>query len=146
MLAGILASHPTQIESVNGRNATIERVRAWQESLPYRALGGGFRVIIINEGDELPAAAQDALLTVLDELPGHWGFILTCNSRLDQLSKRLQTRFQQFAVMKPSEGEIATLLERFGCNGQSAQIARSCQGNVRSALLDAQSVIDCKPM
>jgi replication-associated recombination protein RarA len=144
MLASLLTSHTTQIECCNGRNVDIERVRRWQDSLPYRVMGSGFRVLVINEGDTIPGAAQDALLSLLDDLRGHWAVIVTCNSRLDQLTPRLQTRFQAFAVMLPSETEIAALLEQFGLNGQSTRIARACNGNVRAALLDAQSVIDCQ--
>jgi replication-associated recombination protein RarA len=143
MLSGILADHPTQIESLNGRNVDIERVRGWKSSIQYRGMHGGYRVLVINEGDTIPAAAQDALLTLLDDLPSHWAVLVTCNSRLDQLTPRFQTRFQQFAVMVPSAQEITTLLESFGLNGQSARIAESCKGNVRSALLDAQSILDC---
>ncbi|MCX8109214.1 MAG: AAA family ATPase [Verrucomicrobiae bacterium] len=36
MFARRLAGHPTQIESVNGRNVDINLVRKWQESSHYR--------------------------------------------------------------------------------------------------------------
>jgi len=143
MVSDILAGHKTQVESINGRNVTIEAVRRWGDSLPYRSLHAGFRVIIVNEFDTIPGAAQDALLSLLDDLPDNWAFLATSNARLDQITDRLQTRLQQFTVSLPSEAEIAGLLERFGCNGQSGRIAAGCKGNVRAALLDAQSVLDC---
>lgn len=144
MLAGMLSNHPTQIERVNGQDVGIQLVRQWHASFPYLHLGGGYRVIIVNEVDTVTPAAQDLLLSILDELPSHWAFIGTMNLTCGQIKQRFQTRFQQFGVFPPSADEIAALLERFGLNGQSQAIARACKGNVRAALLDAQSVLDCQ--
>jgi replication-associated recombination protein RarA len=144
MVARLLSAHPTQIESVNGQDVGISLVRQWHASFPYLHLGGGFRVIIVNEVDTVTPAAQDLLLSILDDLPAWWAVIGTMNLTCGSIKARFQTRFQQFGVFKPSEDEIVELLERFGLNGESRAIARACKGNVRAALLDAQSVLDCR--
>ncbi len=140
--AGQLTEHATQVQSVNGRNVTIESIRQWTCDCHYRPLAGQFRVWIINEADTIPAAAQDAALSWLDDLPAHGAVVFTSNLRLDQLTPRLQSRFQQFQVKPPGACEITPLLESFGLNGHSKRIAEGCAGNVRAALLDAQSIID----
>lgn len=144
MLATRLAYHSTAIESVNGQDVGIGLVRQWHEAFPYRHLGNGYRVIIVNEVDTVTPAAQDLLLSILDELPQFWAFIGTMNLTCGQVTPRFQTRFQQFHVARPGEREIAELLETFGVNGQSLRIAQGSKGNVRAALLDAQSVLDCQ--
>jgi hypothetical protein len=74
-----------------------------------------------------------------------WRAVLaTSNQRLDQLSERFQTRFQQFRLAPPAETEIAAFLQQFGLNGEAQAIVTKTKTNVRAALLDAQSVIDCK--
>lgn len=142
MVAATLAGHRTQIESVNGRNLTVDRVRQWDEASAYRPLHGAFTVRIINEGQSIQPAAADGLRTYLDSLPAWNAVIVTSNGTLSDLPEPLQSRFQQFRLTPPTTTELATLLETFGLNGQSAKIATSAAGNVRAALLDAQSVLD----
>ncbi len=146
MMATAIAGHPSQIERVNGRNVDVEKIRRWQDQSCYRGMNGGFTVKLVNECDTLNPAAQDLLLTYLDEMGDFSAFIGTCNSTLDCLSKRFQSRFQQFQVKLPAAIEIEALLKSFGLNGHAAAIAAKCGGNVRAALLDAQSVIDAQAL
>src|SRR5208282_5489038 len=142
-LAQLLAGHSTQIESINGRNVTAERVRAWQESSLYLPLYGKYTVRIVNELDTCGPVAQDILLTYLDELPRFTAFIGTSNMNLSQLSERFQTRSQQFKVSPPVTEEIITLVSQWTIPKQiAAQIAVGCGGNVRAALMDTQNIID----
>lgn len=144
VVATRLAFHSTAVETVNGKAVDVDLVRKWHSAFPYRHLGDGFRVIVINEVDTITRAAQDLLLSVLDELPAWWTVIGTMNKACADVTARFQTRFQQFTVGAPSVADIAALLETFGLNGQAKPIAQGCGGNVRAALLDAQSVLDCK--
>lgn len=145
MFGGLLAGHKTQIESVNGRRVTPELVRRWMDSAPYLPLFGSYTVKIVNELDTCSAAVQDLLLSYLDDLPGHNAFIGTSNMTLSALAERFQTRLQQFRVEGPNTAELTALVVSFGIDAQrSAQIAVGSGGNVRAALLDAQSVIDAQ--
>jgi MoxR-like ATPase len=146
MFAGLLAGHSTSIESLNGRNVDISLVRRWQESSRYTNIFGGWTVKIVNELDTCPPAAQDLLLTYLDELPNGYAFIGTSNLDLKQLSERFQTRFQQFKLTAPDTDEIIDFIKRNWRIADSIvkQIAVGCGGNVRAALLDTQTIIDAK--
>lgn len=143
MFARILAGHVTSIEAINGRNVSADKVRAWIDSAQYKPITGGYSVKVINELDTATPQAQDLLLSYLDELNPFHAVIATSNQSLASLSERFQTRFQHFRLAVPSADEIAEFLHGFGLNGQSETIARTCKGNVRAALLDAQSVLDC---
>lgn len=140
--AACLTSHTTQIEAVNGRNLSVERVRHWEESAAYRPMAGSYSVKVINEAQSIQPAAADALRTYLDDLPPHIAVILTANGTLSTMPEPLQSRLQHFPLAAPSPSEVSALLHSFGLNGQGDKIAETCGGNVRAALLDAQSVID----
>ena len=54
-----------------------------------------------------------------------------------------QTRLQQFKVTAPATEEISRLLSKWKLTKQFLnEIAVGCGGNVRAALLDAQSILD----
>ena len=143
MFANQLAGHSTMVESVNGRNVDIHLVRKWQESCRYANLFGGWSVKIINELDTCPPASQDLLLTYLDEMPSQTAFIGTSNLDLRQLVERFQTRMQQFRVKAPEHSEIEKLLQLWKIpKARISEIVVGCGGNVRAALLDAQSIVD----
>lgn len=145
MFAGQLAGHATQIESCNGRNVDLSLVRRWQESARYLPLHGQFSVKIVNELDTCPPASQDLLLTYLDEMPDNTAFIGTSNLDLRQLVERFQTRLQQVQVKAPETKELTGLLARWKLREQIVnQIAVGSGGNVRAALLDAQTVLDAQ--
>ncbi len=141
--ANSIAGHATNIESINGRNVNLDIVRRWQEASRYRPLYGLFNVKIVNELDTCPAFAQDLLLTYLDEMPDCTAFIGTSNLKLDDLAERFQSRLQQFKVGAVDEADVQKLLASFRIPAAKArEIAFQCGGNVRAALLDAQSVQD----
>lgn len=144
MFAGLIAGHASCIESVNGRSVSVELVRRWQESSRYMPMYGLFNVKILNELDLCPPAAQDLLLTCLDEATNYTAFIGTSNLQLNLLSERFETRLQQFKVRAPSTEEIATfIVKKWGLKKKRAtEIAEGAAGNVRASLLDCQSVLD----
>jgi DNA polymerase III delta prime subunit len=140
LFASALTDSPFGIDSINGRNVDSNRIREWQDRGHY--VSRSFSVKIINEVDTLPAQAQDLALTWLDELSPFNAVIATSNLNLSELSPRFQSRFQQFHVKAPAASDIAPLLKTFGINGHSELLAGKCAGNVRAALLDAQSILD----
>lgn len=141
-LAGRLAGHPCCIDHVNGQSCSVELVRQWRDSLPYRPLYGD-AVKLIDELDLASLPAQHELLSVLDKLPPWQHVIATTNKSLSALAPRLQTRFQQYPFKPVPPGEIVSLLTRFGLKVQDATaIALGVAGNVRAGLLDAQSNLD----
>ena len=130
-------------ESVNGRNVDITIVRRWQEESRY--IPFSWTVRIVNELDTCLAASQDLLLTVLDELPRKSAFIGTSNLSLGDLVERFQTRLQQFKVTAPDTGELNGFLKQWKLGAANIKnIAVGCGGNVRAALLDAQSILEAQ--
>ena len=131
------------VESINGRSVDLPLIRRWQSESRY--IPTCWVVKIINELDTCKQDSQDLLLTYLDELADRVAFIGTSNVKLNQMDERFQTRLQQWPV-KPPEGEdIHGLVKRFGLPKQTiAQIVLGCGGNVRAAMLDAQSILDAQ--
>lgn len=143
MFAASLTNHPVQIEITNGRKVTDSLISRWHEAARYLAAFGQWTVKIVDELDLCSAASQDLLLTYLDQMPPQTAFVGTSNLQLDQLSERFHTRMQQFQVSAPDTSAINTFLGRFKLRKQDIhQIAVGCGGNVRAALLDAQSFMD----
>src|SRR5437870_160147 len=69
MIAREIVADQIDIETINGRNIDSETVREWHRNVAYGSLFGGWKVKLINEADLIPAAAQDLMLTYLDDLP-----------------------------------------------------------------------------
>ena len=144
IIAHRLASHPTMIEHLNGKDVNADRVRAWKGRFGYGSLFGGHTVLWLDEIDQATPAAQVDMLTLLDTLPPNWAVLATTNVPVDRLEERFQTRFQHWEVTAPKSPEIAGLLERWPeiPVSTSRKIAELAAGNVRAALLDLQSALD----
>ncbi|HZQ46539.1 MAG TPA: ATP-binding protein [Verrucomicrobiae bacterium] len=141
MVADMLAAHPTDIQRINGRNVTIEVVREWQIGSHY--LFGGWQVKIINELDLVPMAAQELMLSCLDELPPRFAVIGTSNEDASTLSERFVSRFQAVKVSAPDQDTLKAWLVRKWKLPKSAAhwIALSSCGDVRQALNQATSYL-----
>jgi len=139
-----LAGHEMGIESINGANVTAEVVREWQSTMRTATLWSDWRVLVINEGDRISQQAQVIMLTLLDELPPCRAVVVTSNQSLDEMVERFQSRMQQFEVGPPGLAEISEFLQRMNVpEAQADAIAIGAKGNVRSAILDAESYLDC---
>lgn len=139
LAAAALASERLDVEEVNGRDLTIDRVRDWMASASVGSLFGGWRIKIINEMDLVPIVAQDLLLTYLDTLPAGIAVLGTSNESRATLSERFCSRFQQIKVSGPTQDELAAWLAKRWKVGKKAAdwIAMTACGNVREALLQA---------
>lgn len=146
MFASLLAGHPSQVESANGRNVTMELIRQWQNEMRYCPMWGKFSVRIVNEMDTIAGDKQDLLLTFLDELPHNTAFIGTSNLNMNQMTERFQTRMQGFKIEAPNTDDIAAFLQSKWkiAKARAAEIAVGSGGNVRAALMDAQSLMDAQ--
>lgn len=141
MVADALANHPTDIERINGRNVTIETVREWQIAGHY--LFGGWQVKVINELDLVSMAAQELMLSYLDELRPRFAVIGTSNEDVGTLSERFMSRFQTVKIPSPDQATLKRWLMRKWKLPRSAAdwIALSSCGDVREALNQATSYI-----
>lgn len=128
-------------ESINGRAVDMPLLRRWQSESRY--IPTTWTVRIINELDTCGQDKQDLLLTYLDELADRVGFIGTSNKKLADMDERFQSRLQQWCVKPPQPEHIHQLVKRYGLRKERiAQVVLGCGGNVRAAMLDAQSILD----
>jgi len=129
---------------LNGTECKMERIEEIAGNLHYRNLFGDWRMLWIDEADEIPRLAQVRFLTLLDDLPS--GVIVACTSNcaLSDFENRFQTRFQAFEIAPPPPLDIQNLLVRIAPElspRDAGQIANFACGNVRQALLDAQGAL-----
>jgi DNA polymerase-3 subunit delta' len=125
--------HPDfiRIERAAGRTeVSIEQVRGLIARLGIRPARSPMRVAIIDDGETLNLAAQNALLKTLEEPPGFTIIFLIARSErplLDTVRSRL--RLVRFAAL--SAGDIAAILsERLHLEAERAQsIARLARGS-----------------
>jgi replication-associated recombination protein RarA len=129
---------------LNGTECKIERIEEIAANLHYKNLFGDWRMLWIDEADEIPRLAQVRFLTLLDDLLSGVVVACTSNCKLSDFENRFQTRFQAFEIAPPPPGEIQALLTRIAPEipvQDAAQIANFACGNVRQALLDAQGAL-----
>jgi len=143
MIAEALANNRMDIESLNGRNVTIELVRDWQKHSAYASMFGGWTVKVINELDLVPMAAQELMLSFMDELRPRVAIIGTSNEQTNTLSERFKSRFQLVKVPAVNGSAIKSwLVKKWHVSETAASwISVACCGNVREALLQAGSYL-----
>lgn len=129
---------------LNGTECKMERIEEIAGNLHYKNLFGDWRMLWIDEADEIPRVAQVRFLTLLDDLPTGVVVACTSNCTLADFENRFQTRFQVFELAPPEPVDIQNLLVRIAPQisaRDAGQIANFACGNVRQALLDAQGVL-----
>jgi DNA polymerase III delta prime subunit len=131
-------------EKYNGTQVKIEVVEEIARKLHYKGLFGEYRMLWIDEADEIPRVAQVRFLTLLDDLPSGVVVVCTSNCQLKDFESRVQTRFQVFELAPPPWEDIEQLILRIApdiSQSDARNIASFACGNVRQALLDAQGVL-----
>ena len=147
LLARQLARHELGIQKINGADVGAETVREWgQGAFTGSSMFSDWRVLIIEEADRVSAQAQVLMLTLLDDLPKQRAVICTSNLATQDLTARFQTRFQLWEFKGPMAAEIeshlVTLHHQSVHRDVLTRIATASNGNVRQALLDAESAAD----
>lgn len=85
------------------------------------------------------------MLDFMDSVTPGTAILATSNKITEELSERFHTRFQFREVTAPDTGEIAALLAKNWPELRKVEvnmIAMGCAGNVRAALLDAETALD----
>jgi replication-associated recombination protein RarA len=138
-----LSVSPFNLIKRSGAALSMDHVEDFARSLQLTDLFGGYRVLHIEEVERVHHLVQARLLTLLDDLPPYSAILCTSNKNVKDLDERFQTRFQVFTLKSPTPDDIKGLLARFRLNkAEINRIATLCCGNVRLALLDAQSALD----
>lgn len=130
---------------LSGTQLRLEDVEEWSSRLCYLELGGGYKVLRIEEIDRASHTARARLLMVLDDLPHHVAVVCTSNKNVREIEPRFISRFQNFTIKAPTPSEIKELLSRWSLRREVInRIGEFCCGNVRLALLEAQTALDEK--
>jgi replication-associated recombination protein RarA len=91
------------ISKIPGTDLGIERVQNLAVEFQTRSLTQGYRAIMINEVDCMPKKGQIRFLELCDDIADFQDIvvIVSCNSHIDDLEKRFQSRFQPFETKGP---------------------------------------------
>jgi replication-associated recombination protein RarA len=143
-IAMTLTQSKENIEIVSCRKLDAHAVARYSKLFGSGSIFGKWLALILDEADTCPRDGQDALLTFLDNMPANRLVIATSNCDLDDLTDRFQTRFRPLEFDKVDASEISKLLMKFESMDREAadEIAVNANGNVRAALLDAQTHLD----
>lgn len=145
LAARTLCGHELGVEVVNGADVGADMVRKWRTDFISASMFSDWRCIVIEEGNHISQQAQVLLLTLLDSLPRHRAIFVTSNLDTSEWTERFQTRFQFWKVEHPSQNMIEDLLgEKYPTipAARRREIVKNCAGNVRSALMDADTMLD----
>jgi MoxR-like ATPase len=130
------------ISRYNGKRFRIEDVADISSRFQLRDMFGGFRVLQLEEVDQVPPGTQIALLTMLDDLPPFTACIATSNCSVKQFEVRFQRRFTVCEIDPPTDKDILTMLQlRWPVipKKRAVEIATFCCGNLGQALTDADN-------
>jgi DNA polymerase-3 subunit delta' len=101
----------------------ISQARDLVRQVGYRPFEAGYRVVVIDDADELGGDSQDALLKTLEEPPARNVFVLV-TSRPNQLSTTIRSRCCVLRFAPLAAAEIAgALAGAHGFSGADAQAA-----------------------
>ncbi len=140
---GRLGVSKWSVTKLSGTKVRIEDVDDWASRLCYLELGGGYKVLRIEEMDRASHTARARLLMCLDDLPHHVAVVCTSNKERGAVEPRFLSRFQSITVDAPPAADIKRLLQRFGLPpGKTGFISEMACGNVRLALNEAQTALD----
>jgi DNA polymerase-3 subunit delta' len=104
-------SHPDFIEIYQeDKSISVEDIRNVLKGLVIKPLYSKYKVIIINNADNMTVQAQNAVLKSLEEPPPYVVFILTVQSSA-AMAATIRSRCQRAVFTKLSYDEIMTILE-----------------------------------
>lgn len=132
------------IEVDGASNRGVDDIRNLRERVAYAAVGGGYKVYIVDEVHMLTNEAFNALLKTLEEPPAKVAFIFATTEPA-RVPATILSRCQRFDFRRINETSIVGALQRVATSDalnidQSALelLARRAQGSLR----DAFSLLD----
>ena len=118
----------------------VDDVRSLKDQASYGALGGRYRVWIIDEAHSLSRPAWDAFLKLLEEPPGPCCFIF-CSTEISRFPDTILSRCMTFTFRRQSVESLIQRLtmicQREGIDADAEAIrvmAESSEGGVRDAI------------
>lgn len=142
---GITEGRSMDVVEIDGAsNNSVEDIRKLRDNARYPAVGGGYKLYIIDEVHMLSTSAFNALLKTLEEPPRHLVFIFA-TTEPHKVPATILSRCQRFDFRRMQIGDIVGRLayiaeqEGFAVDEDAlVVIARKGDGSMR----DAQSIFD----
>tara|TARA_Y100000310_G_scaffold218179_1_gene219348 strand:- start:3775 stop:4731 length:957 start_codon:yes stop_codon:yes gene_type:complete len=139
------------IEINAGNNRGIETARNILKNIQYKPMGGGVRVILLDEVHATTKDFQNALLKSLEDTPPHTYFIL-CTTNPKKLLNTVISRCTMFEVKKLTDSLLTGLIKTVIVQERKEvaremleQIVKKACGSPRQALINLDKVIDLTP-
>ena len=141
-----------QVHHIPSQSCTVETVKQLRHTLAFKPLfGAKWSVVIVDEADEMSAAAENAWLSLTDSTnrPVDTIIIFTCNETeklKDRFLSRCEiVRFSSEGIQPPTAKLLADVWQK-ETGGASpapnfAGIAKTAKGNVRESLTALQKYI-----
>jgi len=128
------------IEIDAASHSGVDNIRDLRENVKFNALGGRYRVFILDEVHMLSTAAFNALLKTLEEPPSHVVFILATTEH-HKIPETILSRCQDFIFKKVPESNLQAYVETI-CKKENLKydseglfwIAKKGDGSVRDTL------------
>lgn len=121
-------------------NSGVDNIRELRENVKFNAMGGKYRVYILDEVHMLSGAAFNALLKTLEEPPAHVVFILA-TTEYHKIPETILSRCQDFHFRKVPVSVLQSYIESL-CKKENLNydpeglfwIAKKGDGSVRDTL------------
>ena len=121
-------------------NRGIDNIQDLRERVGYSAMGGRYRVVILDEAHQITGPAANAFLKTLEEPPTKVVFVLA-TTEPDKIIATIRSRCQRFAFRLLRSEEIAGRLEQIEKadglklgEGVAMALARKAEGSMRDGL------------
>jgi len=145
IIADMLDAECQEYNCANMRG--LDDFREVVKSMSIIPIGGGWRVVVLDEVHQLPGATQDLLLKPLEDGTSSTVIIL-CTTNPEKLKKTIKTRCVTFACEDLTDEDMAHLLKRV-CKAEEVQLKQkvgeaivgAAEGSARMALTILESVI-----
>lgn len=145
IVAKSLATNIMDYQTYNGRDVdqrTAEEIRDRVQTLPWN---GGFRVVVVDEADQMTEGAQVAFLSILENL-GSRSIVLMTSNEKDDFEPRFLSRVKvvPFTTMGMGEAGARFLVRVAAENGVTLSEAdgrarmQNSKNNLRAALQDLE--------
>lgn len=136
-----------EVNAANNRG--IDTARKLIENLDFAAMGGGNRVILIDECHQITKDFANAMLKPLEDTPEHVYFIL-CTTQPDDLIPTIMKRCSKFKVEKLDDDQIYNLVDSVLAeldipslpDHVADKLIESVDGCAREALIVLDQIID----
>ncbi len=128
-------------EIAKQQHISVDTIREVTAKSQQKAVGGGWKVLIIDQAQTMQGAAANALLKFIEEPPQRTVWILITNKRAAML-KTILSRCQPLAFAPLSYENIKRILDHNGADVPDADLCAQYSGGSVSGALKAAEALE----